>query len=136
MLFLHTETKNTLGNMLNVFFIKIKAKVFILVMSSLAQGVKKSGGKIIAGKGATFYAIAAAVCKIVDCVVSNKEMVLPLSVMLDGEYGISDVCLGLPCKVGGNGLGEKMPLDLNETEIEALQNSANILKNIFSGVEF
>ena len=100
----------------------------------IEEFVKNSGAKIIAGKGATFYAIASAVCKIVDCIIYDKKEVLPVSVMLEGEYGISDVCLGLPCEVSASGLGEKTLLDLSKEEKEALENSANILKNIISGV--
>ena len=103
--------------------------------NEIQEFVKKSGGKIIAGKGATFYAIASAVCKIVNCIISGNKEVLPVSVMLEGEYGISDVCLGLPCEVGANGLGKKTHLDLTESEIEALTNSANVLKNIINSVE-
>lgn len=107
-----------------------------LEKKEVEEFVKKSGATIISGKGATFYAIASAVCKVVNCIISDKKEVLPISVMLDGEYGISNVCLGLPCEVSSNGLGEKTPLNLNSQEKEALENSANILKNIISGISF
>ena len=100
------------------------------------QFVKNSGAKIIAGKGATFYAIASAVCEIINCIMLDKNKILPVSVMFNGEYGINDVCLGLPCKIGANGLEEKTLLELNEEEKLALENSANILKNIIKDVKF
>lgn len=102
----------------------------------IEEFVKNSGAKIIAGKGATFYGIASAVSKLVDCIISGKKEILPVSVMLNGEYGIDDVCLGLPCEVGSNGLGEKVNLNLTEEEKLALENSAKILKDIISNVNF
>lgn len=96
--------------------------------------VKNSGAKIIAGKGATFYAIASAVCKIINCIISDNNETLPVSVMFDGEYGINDVCLGLPCEIGANGLGKKTILNLNKQEKSALENSANVLKGIIQNI--
>ncbi|MBQ8425297.1 MAG: NAD(P)-binding domain-containing protein [Clostridia bacterium] len=96
--------------------------------------VKNSGASIISGKGATFYGIAAAVSKLVDCIVLDTNEVLPVSVMLSGEFGIEDVCLGLPCRVGANGK-EKVEIKLSESEEVALKNSASKLKDIISQIE-
>lgn len=96
--------------------------------------VKNSGATIISGKGATFYGIAAAVSKLVDCIVLDTNEVLPVSAMLSGEFGIEDVCLGLPCKVGANGK-EKVEIKLDESEEVALKNSASKLKDIISQIE-
>ena len=100
----------------------------------IEEFVKKSGSKIISGKGATFYAIASAVCKLVDCIVLNSNEVLPVSVMLNGEYDLSDVCLSIPCRISSNGIEEKIVLNLEETEKEALNNSFSILKDLINKV--
>ena len=98
--------------------------------------VKKSGGKIIAGKGATFYGIAASVTNIVNSLYSGVDSVLALSSMLQGEYGISDVCLSIPCVLGKKGIITTLTPTLNPEELTKLQDSATMLKSVLAKVKY
>jgi L-lactate dehydrogenase len=96
--------------------------------------VKKSGARIISRKGATFYAVSISVCHIVKCLLSGMDTTLTVSTMLDGEYGISDVCLSLLNVVGKKGAHNKVIIPLNYTELKALHNSADTLKGIIRSI--
>ena len=98
--------------------------------------VKKSGGKIIAGKGATFYGIAASVTNIVNSLYSGVDSVLALSSMLQGEYGISDVCLSIPCVLGKKGIITTLTPTLIPEELTKLQDSAAMLKSVLAKVKY
>ena len=97
--------------------------------------VKKSGGQIIAGKGATFYGIAASVTKIVNAIYSSAYTVLPVSTVLDGEYGISDVALSTLCAIGGEGIISTLTPKLSDEELAKMQNSAKVLKDVIAQIE-
>ena len=60
---------------------------------------------------------------------NNKEIKIPASVLLDGEYGISDVCIGVPTTISKDGLNQIHEIELNGTELTQLRNSANSVKN-------
>ena len=96
--------------------------------------VKKSGARIISRKGATFYAVSISVCHIVKCLLSGMDTTLTVSTMLDGEYGISDVCLSLLNVVGAKGAHNKVIIPLNDAELKALHHSADTLKDIIRSV--
>ena len=97
--------------------------------------VKKSGGKIIAGKGATFYGIAASVCHIVKNIYSGADTVATVSTMMEGEYGVSDVCLSTLCVVGREGIKTTLTPRLTDEEVAKFQNSANVLKGVIAQIE-
>ncbi len=96
--------------------------------------VRKSGAKVIERKGATFYAVSISVCHICQCLLSGIDTTLTVSTMLNGEYGISDVCLSLLNVVGNNGAHSKIMLPLNDEEIKALYNSADVLKGLIKNL--
>ena len=97
--------------------------------------VKKSGGQIIAGKGATFYGIAASVTKIVNAIYSSAYTVLPVSTVLDGQYGISDVALSPLSAIANNGVTSTLTPKLSDAEMEKMQNSAKVLKDVIAQIE-
>lgn len=92
--------------------------------------VQKSGGDIIARKGATFYAVSTAVCYICKCLLSGMDTTMTVSTMMHGEYGIDDVCLSTLSIVGNNGIRSMVHLPLNDEEIAKLRQSADTLKAI------
>ena len=96
--------------------------------------VRKSGAKVIERKGATFYAVSISVCHICQCLLSGIDTTLTVSTMLNGEYGISNVCLSLLNVVGNNGAHSKIMLPLNDEEIKALYNSADVLKGLIKNL--
>lgn len=97
--------------------------------------VRKSGGKIIANKGATFYAVATSVCKLCKILTSSTDSLSTVSTMMHGEYGIEDVCLSVLSLVGPNGCQGKVEVKLTDEEVELLHKSANTLKEVIAQIE-
>ena len=64
----------------------------------------------------------------------DEKSILPISTMMHGEYGISDVVLSMPCVVGKNGYETKVPIDLDQDEVTSLHESANTLKDVLEDV--
>ena len=104
------------------------------VPSEVEEYMRKSGARIISRKGATFYAVSISVCHICKCLLSGIDTTLTVSTMLNGEYGIDDVCLSLLNVVGNKGAHAKIMLPLNEEEIAALHNSAKVLKDLIGSL--
>ena len=66
----------------------------------------------------------------------DTDSVLTISTMLDGEYGIKDVCLSIPTVIGGNGIKGRIEAPLTDAEIESLRHSADCLKDVIKQVNF
>ncbi len=98
--------------------------------------VKKSGSLIIENKGATFYAVAMAVCHLCRCIDTNAGTALTVSTMMNGEYGVEDVCLSMLTLVDGRGVRGKIMNPLTDEEIAKLQASAEKLKAVIQQIEF
>lgn len=98
--------------------------------------VRKSGGRVIQRKGATFYAVSMSVCHLCKCILSGIDTTLTVSTMLHGEYGIDDVCLSLLTIVGHKGAHTKILLPLNDEEVASLKKSADSLKNVINNITF
>lgn len=97
---------------------------------TLYEDVKNAAYKIIERKGATYYAIALAVRRIVEAIERDENSILTVSSLLEGQYGLSDVVLSLPTIVNKNGIERIIDLPLNESEQEALIKSGNSLKEV------
>lgn len=97
--------------------------------------VQKSGGEIIAKKGATFYAVSASVNKILTAMVAAYDSVATVSTMMHGEYGIEDVCLSTMTIVGPEGTKGKVPVELTYDEQLKLQASADALKAVIKSLD-
>mgnify|MGYP000603768104 CR=1 FL=1 len=110
-------------------------KVETLDKEAMLRYVQKSGGKIIANKGATFYAVSRAVCRLCNILLAATESVSTVSSMMHGEYGIEDVCLSTLTLVGPNGIQGKIPMKLTEEEVEKLKASADALKEVIAQIE-
>ncbi len=96
--------------------------------------VQKSGASIISKKGATYYAIATAVCRLAGRILSSSDSIATVTSMMHGEYGIDDVCLSILTLVGPKGVGGRIPMRMNKTEIAQLQHSAQALKAVIAEV--
>lgn len=93
------------------------------------EQTKKDAYKIISGKGATYYGIATVVSHIVESVARDAKKVMPLSSVLNGEYGITDLALSLPSILGRSGVETVIDTPLTLEETAQLMNSASILKS-------
>ena len=99
------------------------------------EDVKNAAYQIIEKKGATYYAIALAVRRIVEAIERDENSILTVSSLLTGQYGLSDVVLSLPTVVNKNGIDRIIDLPLNKLEEEALIKSGHALKEIISGLD-
>ncbi len=94
------------------------------------ETVKNSAYGIIEKKGATYYAIALSVKRIVESIIGNEKSILTVSSLLDGEYGINDICLSVPTIVSGEGAEKVLQIGFNDEELQGLHNSAKKLKEL------
>ena len=99
------------------------------------QYVQKSGGEIIAKKGATFYAVSASVNKILNALVAAHDSVATVSTMMHGEYGIEDVCISTMTIIGPDGCKGKVPVKLTYDEQLRLRASADALKEVIKSLD-
>jgi L-lactate dehydrogenase len=99
-----------------------------MIQNEIEQKVRDSAYHIIDYKGATYYAVGLALVKITEAILLNQKSVLTVSMCLDGEYGLSDVCLGVPCLVSAQGAEEIIQKKLPPDEQKSLESSAEILK--------
>lgn len=97
--------------------------------------VKKAGLKILLKKGYTNYGIAETVARIVKAITLNELSILPVSTTLQGEYGICDVALSIPCIIGQNGIEKTLTIPLTSEEQTQLVTSGNSLKQLIGTIE-
>lgn len=107
-----------------------------LDLDEIENYIRTSGGKIIARKGATFFAIAVSVCDIVKTLLNGSDSLLCVSTMMHGEFGIEDVCLSIPTMVNGKGVKGTLLPELTEDEVAKLRHSADVLKEVLSQIDF
>lgn len=98
--------------------------------------IRKSGGIIIAAKKCTNYAIGVTTATLCEALNYKTDSVLTISTMLNGEYGISDVCLSIPAVVGADGISSRIVAPITDQEAEKLRHSAECLKNVISQLQF
>ena len=82
-----------------------------------------------------WYAPGASVSYLVNAIVNDTKEVLPCSVLLEGEYDVQDICIGVPVKIGKNGFEEVVQLDLSNKELEMFQNSVSAVKETNSALD-
>ncbi len=100
----------------------------------IVREVKESAYHIINYKGATYYGIGMSLARITGTILQDQDSVLTVSTYLEGEYGLDDVCLSVPCIVGQSGVKRIIQTELSHEEQTALEHSAQILKNGFSNL--
>ena len=106
-------------------------------IEALVQRTRTGGAEIIdlLKTGSAFYAPSAAVTQMCESVVRDKKRILPCAAWLTGEYGFSDLYLGVPCKLGRNGLEEVLVVDLTDEERAGLERSAAGVRETIGAVE-
>lgn len=97
-------------------------------LAALATEVRKSAARVIAGKGATNYAIGVAAARVVEAVLRDERTVLPVSSVLDGYRGLHGIALSMPSLVGAGGVSDVLPVDLDEDEVRRLTTSAEAVE--------
>ncbi len=105
------------------------------VLDELFREVRDSAYRIIEAKGATYYAIAESVKRIVSAIIRDENCILPVSALVDGHYGLDGVYMSLPCIVGKDGIKQVLEIPLNREEEEKLHSAAKTLKAAISELE-
>ena len=82
------------------------------------------------GTGSAFYAPASAIVEMVEAILKDKKKILPCAVFLQGEYGIQDLFVGVPVKLGARGLEDIISITLTDDERAALMRSANAVREL------
>jgi len=103
-------------------------------IAQLVDRTRKGGGEIVnlLKTGSAFYAPSAAVAEMVDAIVLDQKRILPCSVLLEGEYGIRGLFIGVPVKLGASGVEEIIEIDLESEERAALERSAQAVLDVVS----
>ena len=101
-------------------------------VDAIVQRTRQGGGEIVEllGSGSAFYAPAAAIVEMADAILLDQKRILPCATYLQGEYGINDLFVGVPVKLGAGGIEEVIELDLTDDELADLENSANDVRNM------
>ena len=82
--------------------------------------------------GSAYYAPSAAAVEMVECIIKDKKRILPCAVLLEGEYGINNLFVGVPCKIGANGVEEIIQINLTTEERAALHKSAGAVQELIN----
>ena len=96
--------------------------------TAILDGVHQAGMDIIEGKGSTEFGIGRAMCELAACILRGEKRILPVSALLCGEYGISGVHCGVPCRIGKGGIEGIVELPLSENERSKLIASSEIIR--------
>lgn len=104
-------------------------------MRRIAESVKNSAYEIIEKKNATYYGIAMTVKRLCEAIVRDEKSVLPVSNLMQGDYGLDDVVLSMPAIIGRGGIEQKVPISLNAAEREKLEASAAALRAVIDELD-
>lgn len=100
-------------------------------LEKIAADTMVGGATLTALLGTSaWYAPGASVAYLVDSILNNQKKMIPCSVFLEGEYGQSDICIGVPCIIGKNGVEYIIDIDLNDKEKELFSKSANAVRSM------
>jgi len=104
-------------------------------LDEIVQNTKQVAAKVIELKGATVHAPGNAISAILESVIRDRKQVIPVATFLDGEYGHSDVTIGVPAIIGKKGVEKIIELDLNDEEKQAFDLGVKNVKEAISGIE-
>ncbi len=104
-------------------------------MDDIFKQTRDAAYHIISKKGATYYAVAAGILRIVEAILRDQNTVLSVSSLVEGYFGINDVCLSLPSVVDRGGVERMVYLELDETELLSLKHSADVLRKTISELQ-
>ena len=133
----HGEGMLPLPRLTNIKGISLEEFVSEEKVKELVQKTVARGAEIVSllGSGSAYFAPSAAAAEIVRAIAKDEKRILGVCAYLDGEYGIKDTCIGLPCRLGKSGIEQIIELGLNSQEKEALQKTASLLQNQFLNIE-
>jgi malate dehydrogenase len=128
----HGDTMVPLARMCTVAGIPISRLIPSERIEQIVQRTRDGGAEIVnlLGTGSAYFAPSASVLQMVDSILLDKKMIMPCAAYLQGEYGINNLFVGVPVKLGANGVEQIIELELSESERAMLQKSADAVKEL------
>lgn len=132
----HGDTMVPLPRYTTVAGIPVTELIDKTSLDAIVERTKKGGGEIVELLGTSaWYAPGAAAAQMVEAIARDQKRIFPCCAWLQGEYGLSDIYLGVPVKLGKNGIEQIIELDLNHDEEELLHNSARSVKEVMAALD-
>ncbi|VAW23327.1 Malate dehydrogenase [hydrothermal vent metagenome] len=127
----HGDTMVPLPRYTTVAGIPVTELIDQETLDAIVERTKKGGGELVNLMGTSaWYAPGSAAAQMVEAIVMNQKRIFPCCIKLEGEYGLKDMFVGVPVKLGKNGVEEVIEVKLNGQEKELLNNSANAVKKV------
>ena len=127
----HGDTMVPLPRYTTVAGIPVTEMISATKLKAIVNRTKKGGGELVKLMGTSaWYAPGAAAAQMVESIVKDEGRIFPCCAWLTGQYGIRNMYLGVPVKLGKNGIEEILKLKLNKSEMKLLKNSANHVKDV------
>jgi malate dehydrogenase len=128
----HGDTMVPLARMCSVAGVPISQLLPPERIEAIVQRTRDGGAEIVKllGTGSAYFAPSASVLQMVDSIVLDKKMIMPCTVYLQGEYGIDNLFVGVPVKLGAQGVEQIVEIELDQNELALLQQSANAVKEL------
>lgn len=104
------------------------------MLDEVIEATRFGGARVIERKGGTFYSVAPMITELIRAILQDSRQVLPISSLMDGQFGMRDVSISLPCVIGANGREQVLEPPLSDSEREALLNSYNVLRGAIQEV--
>jgi malate dehydrogenase len=133
----HGDTMVPVVSFSNVAGIPIRQRLDDAKIEEIVQRTRDGGAEVgkLLQKGSAFYAPSAGVAEMVDSIVLDQKRVLPCAALCQGEYGINDLFVGVPCLLGRDGIEEIVEIELESDEREQLGKSADSVKELVQAME-
>src|SRR5436305_11292654 len=128
----HGDTMVPVVSYSNVAGVPIRQMLSDDQIEAIVQRTRDGGAEVgkLLQKGSAFYAPSAAVAEMVDSIVFDQKRVLPCAALCQGEFGINDLFVGVPCRLGAEGLEEIVEIELSDDEQEQLAKSAGAVEEL------
>jgi malate dehydrogenase len=128
----HGDTMVPLSRLCTVAGIPISQLIPAERIEQIVQRTRDGGAEIVnlLGTGSAYFAPSASVLQMVDSILLDKKMIMPCAVYLQGEYGIKDLYVGVPAKLGAKGLEQVIEVELTESEQALLRKSADAVSEL------
>src|SRR5437764_1248966 len=128
----HGDTMVPLARMCTVAGVPISQLLPPERIEQIVQRTRDGGAEIVnlLGSGSAYFAPSASILQMVDSILLDKKMIMPCAVYLQGEYGIDNLFVGVPVKLGAQGVEQIVEIELDENERALLQKSANAVKEL------
>jgi len=132
----HGDTMVPLPRYTTVGGIPVTELVDEKTLDAIVERTKKGGGEIVNLLGTSgYYAPGAAAAQMAEAVIKDQNRIFPVCAWLQGEYGLKDIYLGVPVKLGRNGIEQIIELQLNDSEMELLNTSAQHVRDVMATLD-